>query len=288
MTTPNEPGEVTHFQALSAALSATVGLGNIAGVAIAIGTGGPGACFWILTVGLLGMSAKFAECTLGQLYRVTDADGHMLGGPMRYLRVGLKDIGLGPLGNVLAGLFMILCIGASFGGGNAFQVGQSLDAIRGDEGLLVDSPWIYGIAMAIAVGVVIIGGIKSIGAVASRIVPAMCLLYVTAALYILARNFNEIPDAAAMIVREAFTPNAAYGGFLGVLVIGIKRAVFSNEAGVGSAAIAHSAAKTDETGQRGNRRTVGTIHRYSRCLHDHRFGGNCHRRLSSSRNGIGN
>lgn len=243
---PDEPGEVTHFQALSAALSATVGLGNIAGVAIAIGTGGPGASFWILAVGLLGMSAKFTECTLGQLYRVTDADGHMLGGPMRYLRVGLKEMGLGPLGNILAGMFMILCIGASFGGGNAFQVGQSLDAIRGDEGLLADSPWIYGIVMAVAVGVVIIGGIKSIGAVASRIVPVMCLLYVSAALYILLRNYAEIPDAAATIVREAFTPNAAYGGFLGVMVIGIKRAVFSNEAGIGSAAIAHSAAKTDE------------------------------------------
>ncbi len=243
---PNEPGEVTHFQALSAALSATVGLGNIAGVAIAIGTGGPGASFWILAVGLLGMSAKFTECTLGQLYRVTDADGHVLGGPMRYLRVGLKEMGLGPLGNVLAGLFMILCIGASFGGGNAFQVGQSLDAIRGNEGLLADSPWIYGLIMAAAVGVVIIGGIKSIGAVASRIVPVMCLLYVTAALYILVRNFGAIPDAAATIIREAFTPNAAYGGFLGVMVIGIKRAVFSNEAGIGSAAIAHSAAKTDE------------------------------------------
>jgi len=243
---PDEPGEVSHFQALATALSATVGLGNIAGVAIAIGTGGPGASFWILVVGLLGMSAKFAECTLGQLYRVSDDQGHVLGGPMRYLRTGLKEIGLGPLGNVLAVLFMVLCIGASFGGGNAFQVGQSLDAIRGTEGLLTDRPWIYGLVMAFAVGIVIIGGIKSIGAVAGRIVPAMCLLYVTAALYILIRNYAAIPDAAATIVREAFTPNAAYGGFLGVLVIGIKRAVFSNEAGIGSAAIAHSAAKTDE------------------------------------------
>ena len=243
---PDEPGEVTHFQALSAALSATVGLGNIAGVAIAIGTGGPGASFWILAVGLLGMSAKFTECTLGQLYRVTDADGHVLGGPMRYLRIGLKEIGLGPLGNVLAGLFMIICIGASFGGGNAFQVGQSLDAIRGNEGLLAESPWIYGLVMAVAVGVVIIGGIKSIGAVASKIVPVMCLLYITAALYILIRNYAAVPEAAVTIFREAFTPDAAYGGFLGVMVIGIKRAVFSNEAGIGSAAIAHSAAKTDE------------------------------------------
>lgn len=243
---PDEPGEVTHFQALSAALSATVGLGNIAGVAIAIGTGGPGASFWILTVGLFGMSAKFTECTLGQLYRVTDADGHVLGGPMRYLRIGLKEMGLGPLGNILAGMFMILCIGASFGGGNAFQVGQSLDAIRGSEGLLAESPWIYGLIMAVAVGVVIIGGIRSIGAVASRIVPVMCLLYVVAAIYILLRNYAAVPDAVTTIIREAFTPDAAYGGFLGVMIIGIKRAVFSNEAGIGSAAIAHSAAKTDE------------------------------------------
>lgn len=243
---PGEPGEVSHFQALSAALSATVGLGNIAGVAIAIGTGGPGATFWIIMVGLLGMTAKFSECTLGQLYRVTDEDGHVLGGPMRYLKSGLKDIGLAPLGRILAVIFMILCIGASFGGGNAFQVGQSLEAIRGDVPLLQEFPYIYGIIMAVAVGLVIVGGIRSIGAVASKIVPFMCIAYVIAALYILILNAGAIPAAATRIVVEAFTPQAAYGGFLGVLVIGIQRAVFSNEAGVGSAAIAHSAAKTDE------------------------------------------
>ncbi|TWU40928.1 alanine/glycine:cation symporter family protein [Novipirellula artificiosorum] len=243
---PDEPGEVTHFQALAAALSATVGLGNIAGVAIAIGTGGPGATLWIIMVGLLGMTAKFTECTLGQLYRVSDKDGHVLGGPMRYLRSGLKDIGLEPLGRVLAALFMVLCIGASFGGGNAFQVGQSLEAIRDDVSFLQTMPWIYGLAMAVGVGVVIIGGIKSIGAVAGKIVPFMCVAYVLAALYILLHNVTEIPTAVATIVSEAFSPRAMYGGFLGVLVIGIKRAVFSNEAGVGSAAIAHSAAKTDE------------------------------------------
>lgn len=244
--TPDEPGEITHFQALAAALSATVGLGNIAGVAIAIATGGPGATVWIILVGLLGMTAKFAECTLGQLYRVTDEDGAVIGGPMRYLKSGLKDIGLAPLGNVLAVFFMIICVGASFGGGNAFQVGQSLEAIRGDLPLLETMPWLYGVTMAIAVGVVIIGGIKSIGAVAGRIVPLMCLAYVTTAIYILIRNYDAVPSAAATIVQQAFTPDAAYGGFIGVLVIGIKRAVFSNEAGVGSAAIAHSAAKTDE------------------------------------------
>ncbi len=244
--TPGEPGEVTHFQALSAALSATVGLGNIAGVAIAIGTGGPGATFWIILVGLLGMTAKFAECTLGQLYRVSDEEGHVLGGPMRYLKTGLKEMGLGPLGQVLAWAFMLLCIGASFGGGNAFQIGQSLEAIRGDLPILQEQPYLYGIVMAVLVGVVIIGGIKSIGAVAGRIVPFMCLAYVAAALYILALNAGEIPSAVEKIFVEAFTMKAGLGGFLGIIVIGIQRAVFSNEAGVGSAAIAHSAAKTDE------------------------------------------
>lgn len=243
---PDEPGEVSHFQALSAALSATVGLGNIAGVAIAIGSGGPGACLWIILIGLLGMTAKFAECTLGQIYRVSDEDGHVLGGPMRYLRTGLSEIGIGWLGKILAVVFMLLCIGASFGGGNAFQVGQSLEAIRGDVPILQEYPVIYGIAMAIAVGVVIVGGIRSIGAVASKIVPFMCLAYVLAALFILVVNIGAIPNAIGQIFTQAFTPDAAYGGFLGVLVIGIQRAVFSNEAGVGSAAIAHSAAKTDE------------------------------------------
>ena len=243
---PGETGEVSHFQALSAALSATVGLGNIAGVAIAIGTGGPGACLWIILIGVLGMSAKFAECALGQIYRVNDADGHVLGGPMRYLRTGLTEIGMAPLGKILAILFMLLCIGASFGGGNAFQVVQSLEAIREEVPLLNTHPIVYGIIMAIAVGVVIVGGIRSIGVVASKIVPFMCLAYVAAALFILFANASAIPGAVVMIVKEAFTPNAAYGAFLGVLVIGIKRAVFSNEAGVGSAAIAHSAARTEE------------------------------------------
>ena len=244
--TPDEPGEVSHFQALSAALSATVGLGNIAGVAIAIGTGGPGACLWIILIGLLGMTSKFAECTLGQMYRTKDANGDLLGGPMLYLRSGLADLGMAPLGRILAVVFAVLCIGASLGGGNAFQVGQSLEAIRGTEGILFDQPWIYGLVMAVSVGIVIFGGIKSIGAVAGRIVPFMCLAYVIAALYILAVHYAEIPHAVSQIITGAFSPDAMYGGFLGVLVIGIQRAVFSNEAGVGSAAIAHSAAKTDE------------------------------------------
>ncbi len=245
-----EPGEVSHFQALSAALSATVGLGNIGGVAVAIGLGGPGACFWIITAGFLGMTTKFAECTLGQLYRRTDKDGHMLGGPMRYLHIGLQELGLGWIGRGLSVLFMVLCIGASFGGGNAYQIGQSLSAIQQDLKFLNPEhggfPVAYGIVMAVLVGLVIVGGIKSIGAVAARIVPLMCVGYMAAAMFILATNASQIPDAILSIVSQAFDMHSVYGGIVGVMVIGIQRAVFSNEAGVGSAAIAHSAAKTEE------------------------------------------
>lgn len=242
---PDNEGEVSHFQALSSALSGTVGLGNIAGVAIAIGQGGPGATFWIIIVGLLGMTSKFTECTLGQMYRRVDDKGRVSGGPMRYLSAGLKEMGLGPLGSVLAVLFAVLCVGGSFGGGNTFQISQSLDVVRSEVSLFDNYPWLYGLIMSAGIGLVIIGGIRSIGRVASKIVPFMCAGYVFCALYILVTNASEIPDAAGRIVSEAFSPNAAYGGFLGVLVIGIKRAVFSNEAGAGSASIAHSAAKTD-------------------------------------------
>lgn len=243
---PDETGEVSHFQALSSALSATVGLGNIAGVAIAIGTGGPGATFWMILIGLLGMTSKFTECTLGQMYRKVAPDGTISGGAMHYLRDGLAEMKLKPLGKVLAFLFTILCIGASFGGGNAFQVGQSLDAVRTEVALLDNYPWIYGLTLSLFVGVVIIGGIRSIGAVASKIVPFMCAAYVLMALYIIFTNYAKIDDAFISIIHGAFNPDSIKGGILGVMVIGIKRAVFSNEAGTGSAAIAHSAAKTEE------------------------------------------
>ena len=246
---PNDEGEVSHFQALSSALSATVGLGNIAGVAIAMGTGGPGATFWMVVIGLFGMSSKFTECTLGQMYRRVDPNtGRVSGGPMRYLKDGLKDIGMGPLGVVLASVFALLCIGASLGGGNAFQVGQSLDAIRGDAylGWLDQNPYIYGLVLAAGVGVVIIGGIKSIGKVASRIVPFMCAAYVAMAVYIIVTNIAQVGPAFQSIWDNAFNWQAGAGAILGVMVIGIQRAVFSNEAGTGSAAIAHSAAKTEE------------------------------------------
>ena len=252
---PGQTGEVTHFQALSAALSATVGLGNIAGVAIAIGTGGPGATFWMIVVGLIGMSSKFTECTLGQMYRRVGADGTVSGGPMLYLREGLTELGLRPLGRILATIFAIMCIGASWGGGCAFQVGQSLTAIQSEIAWLRDPdpqagthgyPWIYGLVMAGLVALVIIGGIRAIGAVAGKIVPFMCSAYVLVSIYIIATHPDRILPSFQRIFEGAFSLEAGLGGFLGVMVIGVQRAVFSNEAGIGSAAIAHSAAKTEE------------------------------------------
>lgn len=242
---PTHVGEVNHFQALSAALSATLGLGNIAGVAIAVAAGGPGATFWMIVAGLLGMASKFAECTLGQKYREVRPDGRILGGPMAYLSKGLKRLGLGPVGSFLAVAFCVLCIGGSLGGGNAFQVSQSLNAVDRQLTFLEHHSWIYGLVLAFLVGLVILGGIKRIALVAEKVVPFMCALYVAICLFILLRHAAELPAAVATIVRGAFQPEAAYGGFAGVLVLGFRRAFFSNEAGIGSAAIAHSAAKTE-------------------------------------------
>lgn len=241
-------GEVSHFQALSSALSATVGLGNIAGVALAISIGGPGAAFWLMVAGFLGMSSKFTECTLGQLFRKVSPDGVVSGGAMHYLRDGLAMYGLKPLGTFLATLFAIMCIGASFGGGCSFQVGQSLNAIREEPTFaLIDKyPIIYGLIMAVMTGIVIIGGIKSIGKVADKIVPFMCAMYVAMSLFVILANYDEIVPSFQLIFSKAFSLQAGWGGFLGIMVVGIKRASFSNEAGVGSAAIAHSAAKTEE------------------------------------------
>ncbi len=241
-------GDVSHFQALASALSGTVGLGNIAGVSIAIGTGGPGATFWLIFFGLIGMTTKFAECALAVMYRTTDEKGNILGGPMVYLRKGLEAKGLGSLGKVLAFAFAILCIGGSFGGGNSYQVAQSLNAFQAEPAFefLKTAPWVYGLLMVLAVGVVIIGGIKSIGNFAGIVVPFMCGAYLIMCLTIIGANYQQIPTAALEIVQGAFAPSALYGGFFGVLVIGAKRACFSNEAGAGSAAIAHSAAKTQE------------------------------------------
>ena len=238
-------GEVTHFQALTAALSATVGLGNIAGVAVAVAVGGPGATFWMILAGLLGMASKFVECTLGVKYREVTEDGTVHGGPMYYLSRGLKEKGLGGLGKVLAVFFAIMCVGGSFGGGNMFQANQAAAQITerfGFEGGSVG--FFFGIIMAIIVGVVIIGGIKRIGSVTEKVVPFMAVVYVGAALIIIGMNYSLIPQAFGMIFDGAFNSDAALGGVLGVLIVGFQRAAFSNEAGVGSAAIAHSAVKT--------------------------------------------
>jgi AGCS family alanine or glycine:cation symporter len=246
----DDQGDVSHFQALASALSGTVGLGNIAGVAIAIGQGGPGATFWMILCGLLGMTSKFSECTLAVMYRRTDEEGLVLGGPMIYLRDGLARMGLGPVGSVLAIVFTFLCIGGSLGGGNSYQVVQSLNALQAEDTFAFlrpgQYPWIYGVAMVILVGAVIIGGIKSIGNFAGRVVPFMCVAYMLVCLTILMMNASQIPNAVVEIFRGAFTPDGLYGGFLGVMVLGIKRACFSNEAGAGSAAIAHAAARTKE------------------------------------------
>jgi AGCS family alanine or glycine:cation symporter len=302
---PNEPGEVTHFQALASALSATVGLGNIAGVTIAMATGGPGAFFWMMFCGVFGMTSKFVECTLGQRFRTVKPDGTVLGGPMQYLHIGLRDHSIlgksagGAIGYVLSIVFAIMCILASFGGGNMFQSNQSQAqmnyllrmgemerlaeinvelksaAEESDDDLIANLtteretilvsqkkfnswfPKAYGLVLAALVGVVIIGGIKRIGAAAEKVVPTMCAMYLMACIFIIGRHLPEIPGLIVTIFTEAFTPGAFGGGFLGVLVIGVQRAAFSNEAGVGSASIAHSAAKTDEPVREGTVALMG-------------------------------
>lgn len=243
---PDAEGEISHFQALSSALSATVGLGNIAGVALAINAGGPGAIFWLWVAGFLGMSSKFVEVTLAQMYRSISPDGDVRGGPMYYLSQGLAEQGRAGLGRVLAVTFAILCIGGSLGGGNLFQSNQSFNAVAQQVPALQTWPALYGAMLATAVGLVILGGIKRIGAAASLIVPFMVGVYVLAAIFVLLANAAEVPAAFGRIVAEAFTPEAGYGGFLGVMIIGFQRAAFSNEAGIGSASIAHSAATTKE------------------------------------------
>jgi AGCS family alanine or glycine:cation symporter len=241
---PNDEGDVSHFQALATALSGTVGLGNIAGVAIAVQVGGPGAIVWMTLGGFFGMTSKFVECTLGQMYRRTLPDGTVAGGPMYYISAGLAERGMRPLGKGLALLFALLCVLASFGGGNMFQANQAYAAVAGIVPGLPN--WIFGLVVAILVGFVIIGGINRIASVTSRLVPAMAVIYVLACLWIILTNISEIPNAIGTIISQAFSPTAIEGGIIGVLVQGIRRSAFSNEAGMGSAAIAHSAARTDE------------------------------------------
>ena len=242
---PDDIGQISHFQALTSALSATIGLGNIAGVAVAVSLGGPGAVFWMVFIAFFSMSAKFVSCTLGQLYRKVNEDGSVSGGPMYYLDIGLSERSakLGVLGKILGVMYAIFIIGGAFGGGNMFQANQSYELF----GKLIGIPdYLYGIILAILVGIVIVGGIKRIGQTTEKIVPFMVVLYVGASLFIILTNLDKLPGVLSSMFNQAFSPDAAYGGFIGALVTGIKRAVFSNEGGVGSASIAHSAAKTDE------------------------------------------
>ncbi|MFK8061235.1 MAG: alanine/glycine:cation symporter family protein [Polaribacter sp.] len=238
-------GEVSHFQALTAALSATVGLGNIAGVAIAVSIGGAGATFWMIVAGFLGMASKFVECTLGVKYRDIEADGTVYGGPMYYLTKGLKNK---TLGKILAFFFAIFVIGGSFGGGNMFQVNQAFQLVEnitgGEQSFLNGYGWAFGLVMAVLVGIVIIGGIKKIAKVTDKIVPFMVAIYVAASLYVIFYNYDMIGSAFSQIFNGAFSPEGIAGGAVGVLVQGFRRAAFSNEAGIGSASIAHSAVKT--------------------------------------------
>ncbi|GAA4279126.1 alanine/glycine:cation symporter family protein [Aquimarina mytili] len=249
----SKEGEVSHFQALATAVSGTVGNGNIAGVALAIALGGPGATFWMIICGLLGMSTKFVECTLGVQYRDVGEDGTVYGGPMYYLSKGLKEKGFVWLGKIAAVIFAIFCIGGSFGGGNAAQSNQATVVLKELLGLESTAAgfWI-GIILAILVGIIIIGGIKRIASVTEKVVPFMALLYIIACLYIIFSNFSFIDDAIGMIITEAFNPKAiGVGGVIGVLLVGFKRAAFSNEAGAGSASIAHSAVKTKYSASEG-------------------------------------
>ncbi|WP_295983569.1 alanine/glycine:cation symporter family protein [uncultured Algibacter sp.] len=249
----SQEGEVSHFQALATAVSGTVGNGNIAGVALAIALGGPGATFWMIVCGLLGMSSKFVECTLGVQYRDVGEDGTVYGGPMYYISKGLKERGFKTLGKIAAIFFAIFCIGGSFGGGNAAQSNQATIVLKDLLGL--DNAgagfWI-GVVLAVLVGIIIIGGIKRIASVTEKVVPFMAVFYLLACLYIIGSNFSLVDDAIGLIITEAFNPTAiGVGSLIGVLLVGFKRAAFSNEAGAGSASIAHSAVKTKYSASEG-------------------------------------
>ena len=242
-------GEITHFQALTAAVSGTVGIGNIGAVAVTVSLGGAGAIFWVIVAGLVGMTTKFVECTLGVKYRVINPDGTVSGGPMYYLRDGLAKKGMPGLGKFLGLFFAVSIVVGCLGIGNMFQSNQAyvqlLEVTGGDTSVLKGKGWLVGIVMAIIVAVIIIGGIKSIARITSKLVPFMVVLYVTGAVIILIMNAGVLPGAIAAIFKGAFTLQGAGGGILGIMIIGFQRAAFSNEAGLGSAAIAHSAVKTE-------------------------------------------
>ncbi|MEE4114638.1 MAG: alanine/glycine:cation symporter family protein [Marinilabiliaceae bacterium] len=243
---PGTEGEVSHFQALTTALSATVGLGNITGVAIAVTVGGPGATFWMILAGFFGMSMKFTECTLGLKYRHIDARGRVSGGPMYYLSRALKKRRLGALGKVLAVFSAVMMVLASFGGSNMLQSNQSFVQLATVMPFFEGHGFWFGIGLSALIALVVLGGIKSIARVTSRLVPFMAALYICAALVIIFMNFSRIDDVMVIIFKSAFSPVAVKGGIIGVIITGFRRGAFSNEAGVGSAAVAHAAARTDE------------------------------------------
>ncbi len=246
----DDKGEITHFEALATALSGTVGIGNIGGVAIVISIGGPGALFWLMVAGFLSMSTKFVECVAGVMYRREHADGTISGGPMYYLEYGLRERGLGiiakPMGYVYAMAMVIGCLGIR----NMFQSNQAFEQFvyvtGADSSYFVDKGWLFGIVLTILVGMVIIGGIRGIARVTGSMVPFMAILYLICAVTIIAMHYDRIPWAIGAVFQNAFAPDAAIGGVIGVMILGFKRAVFSNEAGIGSAPIAHSAVKTNE------------------------------------------
>ena len=246
---PNSPGEITHFQAFTAAMSGTIGLGNIAGVAVAISIGGPGAMLWMIIMAFFGMTLKFVEVSLGHKYRVIYPDGTVSGGAIRYLSDGMKDCGFPKLGSFLAIFFAICCIGGSFGGGNMFQANQAFQQIviatGSENSFLYGKGWLGGVFFAIVVGSIIVGGIKSIGRVTEKLVPLMGTLYCITCIYIIFSNYSEIPRTINLVLSNAFQTQATIGGIIGVMIAGIKRAVFSNESGIGSAPIAYAPAKSD-------------------------------------------
>lgn len=247
---PDDAGEVSHFQALATALSGTVGVGNIGAVPVLIVLGGPGAVFWMIVAGFLGMAAKFAECTLGVKYRNCNPDGSVSGGPMYALKKGLAELNRPGLGRALAWLFSVSVVFGCLGAGNMFQANQAysqfVNVTGGDGSFFANKGWLFGLLLAAVVAAVIIGGIKSIARVTEKVVPFMAVLYVLGALTVLAANADRVPGAVASIFTGAFTPGGVAGGFAGVLILGFQRATFSNEAGLGSAAIAHSAVRTNE------------------------------------------
>ncbi|MBA0049583.1 alanine:cation symporter family protein [Streptomyces sp. AJS327] len=244
------PGELSHFQALTSAVSGTVGLGNIAGVAIAVSIGGPGATFWMIACGFVGMATKFTECTLGVKYRTIHPDGTVSGGPMQYLTRGLAERGLPNLGKVLAACSAAMILLFAFFGGNLFQVNQSLEqltSVTGEENSFFSTSGgsiLFGVIFAALIALVLIGGVRAIGRVTSRLVPSMAILYVVACLLVISFNITDVPGALRTIVVEAFNPQGVAGGLLGALIVGFQRAAWSNEAGIGSAPIAHAAVKT--------------------------------------------